>query len=176
MNSYRKELNALLGIEQKKATSHENISGTEVKEMPDQIVGKSIRARFMKQQVTNVMDDEEIDIAIVGISGKYPQAANVSEYWSNLRSGKDCISEIPKNRWDYTPYYDEDKNKKGKIYSKWGGFIEGMKQFDPLFFNISPKEAERMDPQERLFLTSVYELLEDAGYTPEELRRNSSIL
>lgn len=114
---------------------------------------------------------EAMDIAIVGVSGKYPMAENVQEYWDNLRDGKDCITEIPKDRWDYRLYFDQDLNKTGKTYSKWGGFIDGVKHFDPLFFNISPREAQNMDPQERLFLECVYETLEDAGYTPEMLRK-----
>lgn len=106
-----------------------------------------------------------LDIAIIGVSGRYPQAANLQEYWDNLRNGRDCITEIPKDRWDHSLYYDEDKGKLGKAYCKWGGFIEGVDKFDPLFFNISPREAETMDPQERLFLECVYSLIEDAGYT-----------
>ncbi|BBB92537.1 MAG TPA: SDR family NAD(P)-dependent oxidoreductase [Methylomusa anaerophila] len=112
------------------------------------------------------------DIAIIGVSGRYPGAKNIKEYWKNLQEGKDCISEIPKDRWDYSRYFDEDKNKSGTIYSKWGGFIEGVDQFDPLFFNISPREAEFIDPQERLFLQCVYETLEDAGYTRETVGMN----
>ena len=108
---------------------------------------------------------KEKEIAIVGISGRYPGARNLEEYWANLREGKDSIKEIPEDRWDWKKYYDEDKDKPGKIYTKWGGFIEGVDEFDPLFFNISPREAERMDPQERLFLECVYETVEDAGYT-----------
>ncbi|MFY0578021.1 SDR family NAD(P)-dependent oxidoreductase [Cystobacter fuscus] len=99
------------------------------------------------------------------MAGRYPQARNVHEFWQNLAAGKDCITEIPKARWDNSLFFDADKNAAGKTYSKWGGFIDGAYEFDPLFFNISPREAEIMDPQERLFLQCVYETLEDAGYT-----------
>ncbi|MGS0763572.1 beta-ketoacyl synthase N-terminal-like domain-containing protein [Syntrophomonas curvata] len=115
---------------------------------------------------------EALDIAIIGIAGRYPQAGNIKEFWKNLRDGIDCITEIPQDRWDHSLYFDEDKDKPGKTYSKWGGFIEGVDEFDPLFFNISPREAEIMDPQERLFLQCVYETLEDAGYTRENLSRH----
>lgn len=110
-----------------------------------------------------------LDIAVIGVSGRYPQAKNLREFWKNLRDGKDCITEIPPSRWDHSLYFDEDKSRPGKSYSKWGGFLSGVDQFDPLFFNISPREAELMDPQERLFLECVYETLEDAGYTRETL-------
>jgi polyketide synthase PksM len=105
------------------------------------------------------------DIAIIGISGRYPLADNLDEFWRNLREGRDCITEIPAERWDYSQYYDADKDKKGKIRSKWGGFIKDVDKFDPLFFNISPLEAQILDPQERLFLQTVWETLEDSGYT-----------
>lgn len=112
---------------------------------------------------------DTMDIAIIGMSGHYPQARNIREFWKNLRDGRDCISEIPKDRWDHSLYFDEDKNAPGKTYSKWGGFIEDVDRFDPMFFNISPREAEIMDPQERVFLQCVYETLEDAGYTRDVL-------
>jgi polyketide synthase PksN len=110
-------------------------------------------------------------IAIIGMSGRYPQAKNVVAFWENLKSGKDCITEIPKARWDHSRYFDPEKGKPGKSYSKWGGFIDGVDEFDPLFFNISPREAKALDPQERLFLQCAYETLEDAGYTRETLSR-----
>lgn len=110
-------------------------------------------------------------IAIVGISGRYPMAATLEEYWRNLQQGRDCITEIPAERWDYRPYYDPEQRKPGKMYCKWGGFVDGADTFDPLFFNISPKEAELMDPQERLFLETVWHTFEDAGYNRVEMRR-----
>ena len=65
--------------------------------------------------------------------------------------GKDCITEIPEERWDHSIYFDEDKDKFGKAYSKWGGFIDDVDKFDPLFFNISPKEAELWIPRREYF-------------------------
>lgn len=61
----------------------------------------------------------QMDIAIVGIAGRYPQARNLDEFWENLCQGKDCITEIPKDRWDHTLYFDEHRSKAGKTYSKW---------------------------------------------------------
>ena len=114
------------------------------------------------------------DVAIVGLSGRYPRSANVAAFWENLKAGRDCITEIPRQRWDIDRYFDEEKGKRGKMYSRWGGFIDGVDEFDPTFFNVSPREAEGMDPQERLFLQCVYETLEDAGYTREALARNNA--
>lgn len=112
---------------------------------------------------------QELDIAIVGLSGRYPMADNLDEFWTNLCEGKDCISEIPPERWDNNKLYNPDRNKKGSIYTKWGGFINDVDKFDPLFFNISPREAELMDPQERIFLETVWHTLEDASYTKSYL-------
>ncbi|NTU29407.1 SDR family NAD(P)-dependent oxidoreductase [Brevibacillus sp. HB1.1] len=128
-------------------------------------------SRFVAREHANNQTTSDLDIAIIGISGRYPQAANVQEFWNNLRDGKDCITEIPQERWDHSLYFDEARNRQGKAYSKWGGFIDGVDQFDPLFFHISPREAEMMDPQERLFLETVWNLLEDAGHTREVLQR-----
>ncbi len=125
------------------------------------------RPRFFSQWVKRRQEETPLssDIAIIGLAGRYPGARNLREFWRNLSEGKDCITEIPAGRWDHSRYFDADRNKPGKTYSKWGGFLEGVDEFDPLFFNISPREAEIMDPQERLFLECVYETLEDAGYT-----------
>ncbi|MBY0088465.1 SDR family NAD(P)-dependent oxidoreductase [Brevibacillus brevis] len=125
--------------------------------------------RFASLRMETQRQNGALDIAIIGVSGRYPQASNIHDFWKNLRDGKDCITEIPKDRWDHSLYFDETKDKIGKSYSKWGGFIDGVDQFDPLFFHISPREAELMDPQERLFLQCVYETIEDAGYTRETL-------
>ena len=109
------------------------------------------------------------DIAVIGLSGRYPGADHVDELWENVKAGRHSITEVPKDRWDWKTFYNEERGKWGSIYSKWGGFLDDIDKFDPLFFRISPAEAERMDPQERLFLQTAYSSIEDAGYTPATL-------
>jgi acyl transferase domain-containing protein/SAM-dependent methyltransferase/acyl carrier protein len=111
------------------------------------------------------------DIAIIGVSGRYPHAREWRDLWTVLAAGRDCITEIPPERWDYRRYYDPVKGRPGRTYGKWGGFIDGHDEFDPLFFNISPREAEMMDPQERLFLQAAWHAIEDAGYRKSDLER-----
>ena len=79
------------------------------------------------------------------------------------------IKTIPKERWDAEYYYDSDPEAKNKTYNRAGAFIKDVAEFDPLFFNISPKEAELMDPQQRLFLEEAWKAIEDAGYTPHTI-------
>nr|ADN68484.1 SorI [Sorangium cellulosum] len=124
--------------------------------------------RGSAREETNAGDGE--GIAIIGLSGRYPMASTIAEFWDNLRGARDCISEIPKGRWDQSRYFDPERGKPGKIYCGFGGFIDGVDEFDPLFFNISALEAQYMDPQERLFLQCAYETLEDAGYTRDMLK------
>lgn len=114
-------------------------------------------------------DRGDSDIAVIGISGQYPMAADLEQYWENLKTGRDCISEIPSERWDYRKYYDARKGGRKGMYCYWGGFLEDIDKFDPLFFNISPLEARFMDPQERLFLQCAWSCCEDAGYTRQLL-------
>lgn len=108
-------------------------------------------------------------IAIIGMAGQFPESRTLAEFWDNLAQGRDCISEIPSTRWSIDEYYDTDPKAQGKTYSKWMGVLEDVDKFDPLFFNISPAEAEMMDPQQRLFLESSWKCIEDAGLNPASL-------
>ncbi len=171
LEAYRDQLIELLGIEGKVAATNENFKDSITMAEPlEPTISTQKRSRFVSLRNQSPQEKSgDFDIAIIGVSGRYPGAKNIQEFWKNLQAGKDCITEIPNDRWDHSLYFDEDKNKPGKTYSKWGGFLDGVDQFDTLFFNISPREAEMMDPQERLFLECVYETLEDAGYTRESL-------
>jgi len=120
-------------------------------------------------KVDLVSGPQAADIAIIGLAGRYPQAEDLDQLWDNLKQGRDCVTEVPGGRWDHGAIYDPAKGVSGKTYSKWGGFLQGVDEFDPRFFNISPREAEIMDPQERLFLQCAYHLIEDAGYTRQSL-------
>ncbi|MDE9556296.1 KR domain-containing protein [Xenorhabdus bovienii] len=113
------------------------------------------------------------DIAIIGLAGRYPQANNLEEFWQVLSQGKDCISEIPADRWDVDQYFAAQPQTRGKTYARWGGFINDVDKFDAQFFNISPKEAQHIEPQERLFLQCAYETIQDAGYTPAALNQQN---
>ncbi|WP_437650992.1 SDR family NAD(P)-dependent oxidoreductase [Sorangium sp. So ce362] len=115
------------------------------------------------------------DIAVVGIAGRYPGARSPQELWENLRDGKSCVSEIPRDRWDHRRHYDPSGQRRDKSYTKWGGFVEGVDRFDSLFFSISPRDAELMDPQQRIFLEVAYEAVEDAGYTRSTLGRDVGV-
>lgn len=115
----------------------------------------------------------ETEIAIVGLAGRYPQADSLDAFWNNLAQGRDLIVEVPADRWDHRKNFSADRTEKGKIYGKWGGFLEHIDQFDPDFFRITQREAEKMDPQERLFLETAWECLEDAGYNRRALKQHS---
>lgn len=114
-------------------------------------------------------DNNEDEIAIIGLSGRFPMSDDIFEYWDNLKQGKDCITEIPNDRWDHSTFYSPERSTKNKTYTKWGGFINDADKFDPLFFNISPLETQIIDPQERIFLENTWHLFEDAGYAPSNL-------
>lgn len=109
------------------------------------------------------------DIAVIGMSGRFPQAPDLQSFWQLLSSGKNAITEVPNSRWNLQDWYDKNPDAPNKTYSRWGGFLDRIDQFDPLFFQISPREAELIDPQQRLFLEVAWEALEDAGYSPESL-------
>ncbi|HET8891421.1 MAG TPA: beta-ketoacyl synthase N-terminal-like domain-containing protein, partial [Candidatus Angelobacter sp.] len=108
-------------------------------------------------------------IAVIGMSGQFPQSKNLGELWQNIAQGKNCITQIPLNRWDVNRYYDSEPGRKDKINSKWLGVLDDVDCFDPLFFRISPQEAEYIDPQHRLFLQESYKAFEDAGYCANTL-------
>ena len=111
-------------------------------------------------------------IAIIGMYCGFPGGANSPDkFWELLTQGYDGISEVPKDRWDIDDYYDPDIDAPGKINTRLGGFLkEDVSLFDAAFFNISPIEAERMDPQQRILLETTWYALESAGIKPESLK------
>ncbi|QCO06153.1 polyketide synthase (plasmid) [Azospirillum argentinense] len=99
------------------------------------------------------------------MAGRFPGAATPDALWANLAQGRSSIREVPPERWRWPDHFDPDATEPGKSYTRWGGFLDDADRFDARFFGISPREAARMDPQERLFLETVWSLLEDAGCT-----------
>ena len=109
------------------------------------------------------------NIAIIGLGCRFPKAKNPQAYWQLVSNGVDAVSEIPSDRWDVDELYDPQPATPGKMNTRWGGFLSEVDQFDPLFFNISPREAERIDPQQRLFLEVAWEALENAAIATDKL-------
>ncbi|MDR3032690.1 MAG: polyketide synthase dehydratase domain-containing protein, partial [Kitasatospora sp.] len=114
---------------------------------------------------------EREPIAIVGMHGMMPRSADLGEFWEHLVAGRDLVTEIPSDRWDWREYYSESAEDLDRTTSKWGGFLDDVASFDARFFGISPREADLMDPQQRLFLQTAYRAVEDAGYRPSDLSR-----
>ncbi len=105
-------------------------------------------------------------IAIIGMSGRFPGAKNIDEFWRNLRDGVESIS-----------FFTDEELKAAGVdpallnnpnYVKAHGAVEGVELFDAAFFGVNPREAEIMDPQQRLFQECAWEALESAGYNPEK--------
>lgn len=126
-----------------------------------------------EKRVADVDDLTPEPIAIVGMSGRFPMAMDLREFWENLRDGRDCISEIPLDRWDWRQAQGDSSADEESV-PKWGGFIDDIDKFDPQFFGISAREAELMDPQQCLFLQCVWQAIEDAGYDPAALAGTST--
>ncbi|MCA9179158.1 MAG: thioester reductase domain-containing protein [Planctomycetales bacterium] len=109
-------------------------------------------------------------LAIVGIGCRLPGGSiDPASYWDLLMSRRSGIVEVPPNRWNNDRYYHEDPSVPGKVISRWGGFVSSIDQFDPKFWGVSPREAVRMDPQQRWLLEVAWEALEDAGVRPDDL-------
>ena len=114
-------------------------------------------------------------IAVVGIGCRFPGGANGPEaFWRMLSEGVDAVTEVPKDRWDIGRFYDPDPETSGKMYSRYGAFIEDVDRFDAPFFGIAPREAAQMDPQQRLVLEVVWEALEHAGQSPAALSQSAT--
>jgi acyl transferase domain-containing protein/glutamate-1-semialdehyde aminotransferase/non-ribosomal peptide synthetase component F/thioesterase domain-containing protein len=105
-------------------------------------------------------------IAIVGMSGRFPGAKSVDQFWQNLIAGVDCISKFSEGELEYSVLTPEARSR-GKRSVAARGVLEDVDLFDAAFFGIYPKEAELMDPQHRIFLECAWESLESAGYNPQ---------
>ncbi len=114
---------------------------------------------------TRKIDELEGSIAIIGMSGRLPGAKNIDEFWHNLKNGVESV----------TFFSDEELIASGidpailtdKNYVKAKGVLDNIAEFDATFFGLSPKEAQLIDPQHRLFLECAWEALEHAGYDPK---------
>lgn len=112
---------------------------------------------------------EEEPIAIIGMSGRFPKSRNIDEMWDVLFEGRHAITTIPLERFDRGQKTVRSQTDK-TIFNC--GCIPGIEEFDPLFFELSPFEAEAMDPRQRLLLQETWNALENAGYGESHISEN----
>lgn len=108
-------------------------------------------------------------IAIVGMACRIPGAEDPDALWRLLLEGRDEIREVPPDRWS-ADWYDPDPARPGRTSTNWGGFLDDIRGFDAAYFGIPAREAERMDPQQRIALEVTYEAIERAGIPLAALR------
>lgn len=127
---------------------------------------QALQAIKQLQARVNELENDKIEpIAVVSMACKFPgNINNTRELWEKLLKSHDAIIEVPKERWDKDEFYDPDPDVPGKMYTKFGGFLEDVDQFDPAFFGISPREAASMDPHQRLLLQTTWEAFENGGF------------
>ncbi|MBV2124240.1 MAG: SDR family NAD(P)-dependent oxidoreductase [Candidatus Thiodiazotropha sp. (ex Ctena orbiculata)] len=120
-----------------------------------------------KRTIDNLLFEKYEPIAIIGIGLDLPGGnASVSEFANFLLHGGDGVCCIPEDRWDVSGLYSADTGAKGRIHTHSGGYLKSIDRFDPKFFNISPKEAVYIDPQQRMVLETSWKALEHANIDP----------
>jgi malonyl CoA-acyl carrier protein transacylase len=134
-----------------------------------------VELRETKAKLQSLEMEKTEPIAIIGMSCRFPGGAeNLEKFWHLLRHGKDAITEVPQDRWDIDDFYAADRDAPGKIYTRYGGFVEYLQEFDASFFGITPREARVLDPQHRLLLETTWEAIENAALNPQQLAKTQT--
>ncbi|MEX1364910.1 MAG: acyltransferase domain-containing protein, partial [Nannocystaceae bacterium] len=110
-------------------------------------------------------------IAVVGLACRFPGGADQRSLWQSLCAGRHTVQQVGDSRWSVSRYHCDDAVSPGRAHTRWASLLddEQLARFDPLFFNISPREAEEIDPQQRVFLELSWEALQDAGLCPYDI-------
>ncbi|WP_437952503.1 SDR family NAD(P)-dependent oxidoreductase [Sorangium sp. So ce296] len=142
-----------------------HLEGATLDEHPHAADGAKARSRGTSAPAANE------PIAVVGMSCRLPGGAtSPAAFWELLCEGRHGIREVPAERWDIEAFVHDDVAAPGKMTTRWGGFLDRVDGFDPGFFGMSPREAQQIDPQQRLVLELAWEAIEDARVDPVRLR------
>lgn len=150
-----------------KQISEEKVSFSENNHIAEQ-------KEFSETEITEEIGPQDKGVAVVGVAGRFPGADTIDAFWELFNNNEDVVTEIPKDRWDWQKYDGSSTEGLHKTKAKWGGFINDIDKFDAAYFDITPKEAELMDPQQRLTLETVHTALEDAGIAPSSLKGSNT--
>lgn len=137
-----------------------------------QQLSKTAAAQMLKELMEQSARPE--DIAIIGMDGRYPMADSVEAYWENLRYGKLCIDRFPDARRTDTDRFLSIKPYNGTDPYQRQGYINEIDKFDPVFFGITPDEADKMEPVQRIFLETTWGAIEDAGYSDKAIMNSKT--
>ncbi len=147
---------------------------TDIPSLHREVTERAHRLLMKRAEELTQADDrpveKPVDIAIIGIAVWLPKAKTTQDYWENILGKVNAITEIPPHRWDWRLYYDENRQAKDKVYSRWGGFVDDL-VFDPTRYGIPPKSIEAVDPMQLMALEVVRRTLIDAGYEQREFDR-----
>ncbi|WP_162309045.1 type I polyketide synthase [Brevibacillus antibioticus] len=126
--------------------------------------------QILQNSQTQIDEIQDKDIAVIGISLRFPMADTVQQFWNNIRNGVDCVQAIPAARRKDVDNLLRHLNKlhPSLSYAK-GAYLDRIDTFDHTFFKISPNEARLIDPNQRIFLETAWSVLEDAGYGGDSL-------
>ena len=103
-------------------------------------------------------------IAIIGMGIRFPGCGSDQEkFWQMIVEGRDAVTSVPPDRWDRDAFHASESPTPGKMNTQAGAFLDDVRRFDAAFFDITPREAVGMDPQQRIFLETAWHALEDAG-------------
>ena len=128
----------------------------------------ALLAKEVRAQAQQVLRADPI--AIVGMACRVPGGGDTpQDFWRLLKDGVDAVREVPPERWDAATWFDADLSAPAKAATRHAGLLDRIDGFDADYFGVLPREAERMDPQQRLFLEVAMEALDDAGQTRERL-------
>ncbi|GAA4462941.1 hypothetical protein GCM10023189_40280 [Nibrella saemangeumensis] len=169
IDRYEQSLVCYFGQKLKAALNSPSAKNETINKEPAQVAKQTIDFKVFTPVTVRPDTRNEQDVAVIGMYGKMPEADELNEFWRNLAHEKDCIIEIPSDRWDWRAIFGDPQKEDNKTLSNKGGFMRVIDQFDAAFFGISPREAELMDPRQRMLLENVWHSLEDAGYPASQL-------
>ncbi|MBZ4411026.1 SDR family NAD(P)-dependent oxidoreductase [Myxococcus sp. XM-1-1-1] len=140
-------------------------------EVPVPVVSKERRGPTRASPGRADVEPAREPLAIVGIGCRLPGGIEDTDgFWKVLMEGRECIVDIPEGRWDAKKFHDASGRAPGRTYVQRAGLLQqDLREFEPGFFGITPREANTLDPQQRLMLEVSWEALEDAGLPPSTL-------